>query len=167
MRSRSLAGHRRIPACTETATAERLLAEVRAEAVNADSKASILIAAMGVGLAALAGIRPQQGGPDRWWTVGCCLSAAAFVLLLAALAPRRGRRRRQVQGLSHFGDIRTAASSGRLPQALRWTEQHAEAGLLTALDAVSRIVVIKYRLITAAVACCALALPALAVGAVR
>lgn len=151
----------------ETATAERLLAGVRAETVHADGKASILIAAMGVGLAALAGIRPRQGGADSWWTLGCCLSAAGFVLLLAALAPRRGRRGRKGQGLSHFGDIRAAASTGRLPQALRWTEQHPEAGMLAALEAVSHIVVIKYRLITAAIACCALALPALVVGAVQ
>lgn len=150
----------------ETATAERLLAEVRAEAVHADGKASILIGAMGACVAFLAGVRPQ-GAANGWWTVGCCLSAAGFMLLLAALAPRRGRGAQYRHVLSHFGDIRMAAASGQLPQALRWTEQHPEAGMLLALEAVSHIVVVKYRLITAALACCTIAMPALVLGAVH
>jgi hypothetical protein len=95
------------------------------------------------------------------------LSGAGFILLLAALAPRRGRRGSYRYALSHFGDIRAAAESGQLPQALRWTEQHPEAGVLLALEAVSHIVVVKYRLITAALACCTTALPALILGAVH
>ncbi|MET9318270.1 hypothetical protein ABZX12_41190 [Kribbella sp. NPDC003505] len=39
--------------------------------------------------------------------------------------------------------------------------------MLLALEAVSQIVVVKYRLITAALACCRLAMPALILGAIH
>jgi hypothetical protein len=162
MSASRVAGRRRPPLRSDVA--ERLLAEVRAEAARADTKASVLMAVVGMVLGALAGVRPQfayGSTADRWWIAGCCLTALGLTMLLAAVAPRRGPARRPGLVLSHFGDIRAAAAEARLPDALRWTEDHPDAGVLAAMEAMSRIVAAKYRWLRAAGACLAAAIPTL------
>jgi len=158
-----------------SATAERLLAEVRAEAVRADAKASVLIAALGVVAAALAGIgsrpRAQAAGHSAawlacWWT-GEAMTAVGFATLLAAVAPRRRHVSRPRDLLAHFADISRAAATGRLPQALCWTERHPDLSVMTAMTDVSRIVVVKYRWIRTALCCFAVGMPMLAIAATR
>ncbi|MFE9395178.1 Pycsar system effector family protein [Streptomyces flavidovirens] len=145
-------------------TAERLLAELRVEIGRADTKASVLIGAIGVCAGALlSGAREvtPAGGPG--WTlgglggVGGLAWALAVGFLLFATAPRyRASRWRTGLPLTYFLDIRRAARSGALPDALRGTEDDELAGLVIALGDASGIVAAKHRWIRVGLGCFAL-----------
>jgi pycsar effector protein len=132
--------------------AERLLAELRVEIARADSKASVLIAALGLtsglsgGAAANSGWSPgalPAAGQLLWWAGALALTASLTAFLLA-VAPRYGRRE-WVPGapLTYFGDIRRAAEQGLLPEALAQTDAARKDRLVRALDVNSRIATIK------------------------
>ncbi|MFB6813653.1 Pycsar system effector family protein [Streptomyces sp. NPDC056347] len=137
---------------------DRLLDGLRAEVARADSKASVLVAALGMTAGVLSGWlagstwRPGSlngTGTALWWT-GIGGLAAALVSLLMAVLPRY-HRSTWIPGepLTYFGDIRDAARRGLLPEALDATENSRTAALVTALAETSRIALCKHRWIRA------------------
>ncbi|MFI6153350.1 Pycsar system effector family protein [Kitasatospora sp. NPDC051170] len=125
-----------------------LLAELRTEIARADSKAAILVAALGVivgvlgGLLTSTGWAPQQlsGAAKALLVLGGSGLAVSLVALLLAVLPRFGRSNwRPGRPLAYFGDIRLAAEQGLLTDALADTEEHAAEAVRAALAANSRI----------------------------
>lgn len=138
--------------------AERLLAEVRAEIGRADTKASVLIGALGV----CAGVvlstywsRMPATGFSRPLGVASGLTwALALGFLLFATAPRyRASQWRTGSPLTYFLDIRRAAGSGVLTDALRTTEEEQMSGLVIALHNTSDIIAAKHRWIRTGLVC--------------
>ncbi|MFI5543068.1 Pycsar system effector family protein [Streptomyces sp. NPDC051815] len=134
--------------------AARLLADLRVEVARADSKAALLVGALGMTAGVLGG---QLSGPHRplgalsasglalWWSGTAALFLALVALLLAVL-PRALRSGWQAgTPLAFFGDIRTAEREGRLAEALTDTAQDPGTALRAALAANSRIALRKHQ----------------------
>ncbi|MEK2489252.1 Pycsar system effector family protein [Kitasatospora purpeofusca] len=164
------------PGCAGTRTAERLLTELRDEIGRADTKASILIAAMGMSGGALMSLMAGENGwrpghlsgigAASWWT-GCAGWTAALVCLLLAVLPRYRRHVWAAGGtVSHFQDIRTAALAGELSAALLRTERDPFPALVGALSSNAGIVAAKHRWIRTGLALFGTGVLALTVAAV-
>ncbi|MET9699644.1 Pycsar system effector family protein [Streptomyces sp. NPDC006529] len=148
--------------------AARLLADLRVEIARADSKASLLVGALGMTAgvlsAQLAGRHWQPGllsAPGRvvWWAGAVALAASLPALLLAVLPRSLSTEWRAGVPLSYFGDVRSADRQGRLAEALAATDDDPAAALRAALAANSRIAVRKHQWIrTGLLAFCAGAL---------
>lgn len=134
------------------ALAARLLAEVRAAVARADSKAAVLVAALSLASGLLGVLLANRGwspgqmsvpGQALWWG-GVLSLCTALATLLLAVVPRFPRHR-WVPGspLTYFGDIHDAAARGSLAEALTLTRSEPELALLRALEANSRIALIK------------------------
>ncbi|MEV8016914.1 Pycsar system effector family protein [Streptomyces sp. NPDC086554] len=139
-------------------TAEQLLADLRAEISRADTKASVLIGAVGVCAGAVVSrfwdALPADGAGHFLGVAGGMTWALAFGFLLFATAPRyRASRWRAGRPLTYFLDIRLAASSGLLTEALHGTEEDRLTGLVIALGDTSHIVAAKHRWIRVGLAC--------------
>ncbi|MFB7914126.1 Pycsar system effector family protein [Streptomyces sp. NPDC056061] len=140
------------------ASGDRLLADLRAGVAQADSKASVLVAALGMTAGVLSGRlagstwRPGtlNGPGTALWCTGVGGLAAALVSLLMTVFPRY-RHSIWIVGepLTYFGDVRDAAQRGRLPEALDATESSRTTALVTALAETSRIALRKHRWIRA------------------
>ncbi|WP_237330254.1 Pycsar system effector family protein [Streptomyces sp. BA2] len=135
-------------------TAERLLADLRSEIARADSKASVLVAALGmtagVFTGLLAGRNWQPGtlsaaGAAVWWAGVLAFTSALLALLLAVLPRLRGTTWTAGRPLSYFGDIQQAVREGQLTHALAETERDPLSGLTAALTETSRIAVRKHQ----------------------
>ncbi|MER7843196.1 Pycsar system effector family protein [Kitasatospora sp. NPDC096077] len=130
-----------------------LLAELRAEIARADSKAAVLVAALGVivgvlgGLLTSTGWAPQRlsGAAKALLALGGLGIAVSLVSLLFAVLPRfRHSTWRPGRPLGYFGDIRLAAEQGLLADALADTERLAAEAVRTALAENSLIVSRKH-----------------------
>ncbi|GAA0918159.1 Pycsar system effector family protein [Streptomyces thermoalcalitolerans] len=133
---------------------ERLLTEMRGEIARADSKAAVLVAALGVtaGLFSglLAGRKWDPGtlsapGSTLWWAGVAAHAVSLFALLLAVLPRYRFGAWAPGRPLCYFGDVQQAARAGRLAEALAETERDPTAGLTAALAQASRIAVRKHQ----------------------
>ncbi|WP_062209266.1 Pycsar system effector family protein [Streptomyces sp. NBRC 109706] len=134
--------------------AEQLLAEVRVEIARADSKAALLVAALGLGAGLFGGMTTSgdwspgalpPAGRLSWWlgVVALMVALAAFLL---AVAPRFGSGEWTPEApLTYFGDIHQAAVRGRLREALSATEAAPDRRLVQALEFNSRIASVKLR----------------------
>ncbi|MFG2226056.1 Pycsar system effector family protein [Streptomyces sp. NPDC048644] len=150
-------------------TAERLLAEVRNEIGRADSKASVLIAAIGVCAGAVVSGQWEAallvGAGRVFGGVGSLAWVAAVGFLLFATFPRyRSSRWRTGLPVTYFLDVRLAARTGMLADALRGAEDDQLAGLVTALGDASGIAAAKHRWIRMGLSCFALGAVALVLG---
>nr|WP_129288338.1 Pycsar system effector family protein [Streptomyces sp. GZWMJZ-114] len=138
---------------------------MREEIGRADSKAAVLVGALGITSGTFSAfLAGRSWSPDRlspvpaavWW---CGLGALALSLLalLAAVLPRvRSTGVRPGAPLAWFGDIRQAARHGTLRAALEATEREPLAALLPALTATSAIAERKHQWIrTGLLAFCA------------
>ncbi|MEU3060018.1 Pycsar system effector family protein [Streptomyces subrutilus] len=156
---------------TVSPLAAQLLADLRVEIARADSKASLLVGALGM-TAGLLGTQPAGrrwhpgtlSGPGQvFWWAGVAALATALPALLLAVLPRSLRSGWQAGSpLSYFGDIRSADLQGRLSEALAATDIDPAAALQAALAATSRIAVRKHQWIRAgllAYGCGAVLLP--------
>ncbi|MCX4805112.1 Pycsar system effector family protein [Streptomyces sp. NPDC058682] len=145
----------------EAAAAAQLLADLRVEIARADSKASLLVGALGMA----AGLFTAQLAGQRWrpdalsapgrllWWGGAAALVLALAALLLAVAPRSLTSSwRPGTPLSYFGDIRSAARQDRLAEALTATARDPAAALRTALAVNSRIAVLKHQWIRASLA---------------
>ncbi|NYV73158.1 Pycsar system effector family protein [Streptomyces sp. UH6] len=139
---------------SQAGIAERLLADLRTEIARADTKASVLVAALGITAGAFSGLIAGQkwspsdltgAGAPLWW-VGCVALVVSLISLLSAVWPRY-RRATWTPGhpLSYFGDIQQAARLGLLDDALRETGRDPAAGLSSALAESSRIATRKHQ----------------------
>jgi hypothetical protein len=130
--------------------ARTLLTETREELAKADQKASLLMGALGVALAAFAGaagsaaIRPYSysvPGQILFWS-GCAVAAVSVALFGAAVRPRLGFN--PAGRIHYFGDV---ADGHRTLDEIR-----AELSVtdpvgrdVAQLVALARIVTVKYR----------------------
>ncbi|MFI6964888.1 Pycsar system effector family protein [Streptomyces sp. NPDC050149] len=138
--------------------AVRLLAELRAEIARADSKAAVVVAALGMSSGVVCGVLVGRDWPSGhlsgpgavvWWT-GIGVLATALLFLLMAVVPRyRVSDWAPGAPLTYFGDIQRAVRRNLLPQALAETERLPMAALLSALTEISRIATRKHQWIRA------------------
>lgn len=143
---------------TRAQLCERLLGDLRGEIARADSKASVLVAALGMTAGVFSGLLAGRRwspaslswpGTVVWWAGIVSLALALFALLLAVL-PRYGRRAWEPgRPLSYFGDIQRAVRMDRLDAALADTERDPTAGLVAALTETSGIAARKHQWIRA------------------
>ncbi|MEU7055137.1 Pycsar system effector family protein [Streptomyces sp. NPDC046197] len=137
-----------------TRLCERLLSELRGEIARADSKASVLVAALGMTAGVFSGLLAGRKwtpaalsgvGTVLWWAGAVCLALSLFALLLAVLPRYRSGTWAPGEPLSYFGDIQQAVRQGHLETALADTERHPAAGLTRALTETSRIAARKHQ----------------------
>ncbi|MDI3385775.1 DUF5706 domain-containing protein [Streptomyces sp. B-S-A8] len=130
-----------------------MLADLRAEIGRADSKASVLVAALGLTVGVFSGRLAGSDWSPRelsllgallWWPGVLALALALLAMLLAVLP--RYRRGSWTPGnpLTYFGDIQRAVQAGKLADALDDTTRAPTAALLSALADTSRIAVRKH-----------------------
>ncbi|MGW2580934.1 Pycsar system effector family protein [Streptomyces virginiae] len=134
--------------------ADRLLADLRVEVARADSKAALLVGALGMTVGV---VSAQLSGPHRspgslsgsgtalWWAGAAALSLALLALLLAVLPRSLRSDWRAGSPLAYFGDIRSADRQGRLLEALADTGHDPGSAVRAALAANSRIAVRKHQ----------------------
>ncbi|MEU9142725.1 Pycsar system effector family protein [Streptomyces sp. NPDC048349] len=141
-----------VPPGGEAAT--RLLADLRAEIARADSKASVLVGALGMTAGVISALLAGKGwrpdslstpGTAVWWTGATALALALPALLLAVLPRYRATEWHPGTPLSYFGDIRSAVRQGRLAEALADTDRDPAASLMAALAENSRIAARKHQ----------------------
>ncbi|WP_412077096.1 Pycsar system effector family protein [Streptomyces xanthophaeus] len=147
--------------------ATRLLTDLRAEIARADSKASVLVAALGMTAGVISALLAGKGwqpsslaasGQALWWTGATALALALPALLMAVLPRYSSAEWEPGSPLSYFGDIRSAVRQGRLAEALAETDRDPTASLMAALAENSRIATRKHQWIRAGlVAFCAAA----------
>lgn len=145
------------PPGTPTDTAqlcERLLADLRTEIARADSKASVLVAALGMTAGVFSGLLAGRNwnpgalstfGTVVWGTGAASLVLSLFSLLLAVLPRHRSEPWAPGQPLSYFGDIQRAVRLGHLETALADTQRDPTAALTSALTETSRIAARKHQ----------------------
>ncbi|SOD63245.1 hypothetical protein SAMN06297387_109188 [Streptomyces zhaozhouensis] len=133
--------------------AEQLLNEVRVEIARADSKAALLVAALGLGTGLFGGMVANGGwspgalstlGQVLWW-LGLAALFLALTAFLLAVAPRLPGGWVPGEPLTYFGDIDRAARRGELREALAATGGAPRDRLAKALAANSRIATGKLR----------------------
>lgn len=148
------------PSATPTAgeAATRLLADLRGEIARADSKASVLVGALGMTAGVISALLAGKGwrpdslstpGTAVWWAGTTALALALPALLLAVLPRYRAAEWHPGTPLSYFGDIHSAVRQGRLAEALADTDRDPRASLMAALAENSRIAARKHQWIRA------------------
>lgn len=137
-----------------TQLCERLLADLRTEIARADSKASVLVAALGMTAGVFSGLLAGRNwnpavlttfGTVVWSTGAASLVLSLFSLLLAVLPRYRSEPWAPGQPLSYFGDIQQAVRIGQLEAALADTQRDPTAALTLALTETSRIAARKHQ----------------------
>ncbi|WNM29576.1 DUF5706 domain-containing protein [Streptomyces sp. Li-HN-5-11] len=135
-------------------SAERLLGELRGEIARADTKASVLVAALGLTAGVFTGLVSGRDwspgelsvpGAAVWWGGAASLGLSLAALLLAVLPRYHSGAWASGRPLCYFGDIQQAVREGRLAEALADTDRDPAAALLAALTATSRIAACKHR----------------------
>lgn len=133
---------------------ERLLTDLRTEIARADSKASVLVAALGMTAGVFSGLLAGRGwspsalstaGTALWWSGTLSLTVSLFAMLLAVLPRFRSAPWVPGQPLTYFGDIQQAVRQGCLASALADTEHDPLAGLTVALTEASRLAARKHQ----------------------
>lgn len=134
--------------------ARLLLTESREELTRADGKASLLLAALGIGLSAILGAilagnwtpfdleRPLQG---VWWA-GAFLAGAAVVCLAVAVWPRVTHKSGP-SGVTYFGEAAAFETVAKLTAALKRTETDPVARTVLQLHVIARRADHKYAFI--------------------
>lgn len=157
---------------TATLYAASLLAECREEVDRADKKASILLAATGVGIGALlAGLIAGKWSPFQlkdaiqwlWWT-GVAATAGGLWYLACAVYPRTRRRGvDKPESVAYFGDVLAFPTTAELTSAIAHSSEVSLTRLADQVRQVSLIVDRKYAyirramwLLFSAAICCAL-----------
>ncbi|MFF3622156.1 Pycsar system effector family protein [Streptomyces sp. NPDC002467] len=134
--------------------ATRLLTDLRVEIARADTKAALLLGALGMTTGVVSG---PVSGPARtpgalsgpaailWWAGAAALALALLALLLAVL-PRSLRSAWQAGSpLAYFGDVHSADRQGHLDEALTDTGHAPGSAVRAALAANSLIAVRKHQ----------------------
>ena len=131
--------------------AKALLVESREELTRADGKASLLLAALGVGLSAiLAAILAGDWSPFSlpepyqaiWWAGAFC-AGVSLISLGLAVWPKISHRTIS-RGVTYFGDIARYKTAAELRSALKRTETDPVERTVTQLHVIARRAVEKY-----------------------
>jgi hypothetical protein len=134
--------------------AKVLLSESREELTRADGKASLLLAALGIGISAiLAAILAGDWSPFKlaepyqgcWWA-GSFFAGVSFGCLCLAVYPRvtHGSASR---GVTYFGDVAGLQTVNELRSALKRSQTALAERSVTQLHVIARIADRKYRFI--------------------
>lgn len=141
---------------TGATVAARLLSDLHTEIGRADSKAAVLVAALGMTAGVFTGLLAGKDwapgslgrpGLALWWAGTAALAVSLLALLLAVLPRYRTDGWAPGDPLSYFADIRRAAGAGEaeLVRALAATERDPLHGMARALTGTSRIAAVKHR----------------------
>lgn len=148
----------------DTSAEEAMLTEARVEVSYADHKASMVLAALGVGFGALIGgllagdwTPSDQGSGEFAWWIGVAFAAAAVTCAAAAVWPRY-RKAASSEHISFWGDVASMESFERLVERLDRKPVSPQQRTRSQLWALSRIVAVKYGFIRAAFVMAALAM---------
>lgn len=149
---------------------EMMLAEARTEVSSADQKASIILAALGIGFGVVLGgllagdWTPSDQGAGEWaWWVSAALALLSVVVAAAAVWPRYSKR---ASGVIHYwGDVARLSSAEDLSKELNTTPPIQRQRTLDQLWHLSRIVVAKYTFIRVALIAAGLAVVACLISA--
>ena len=140
------------------AMAQQMLDEARADVVHADQKASVLLAALGVGFGAVLAGQLSAGwdsgsltfaGQLLWW-MGVASAALAVAASALAVWPRYRLERSPKYGVTYWGHVAAFADPKRLEQVLRNQEVSSLARTSHQLWMLARVVLRKYRYVKAA-----------------
>lgn len=133
------------------ANEEAMLAEARTEVSYADHKASMVLAALGIGFGAVLGgllagdWKPSNQGGGEWaWWLGATLAVGAITASAAAVWPR-WRLGQQEEGVYYWGQVARLKSYDEMCERLNEKEEHAGDRTRHQLWELSRIVATKYR----------------------
>lgn len=143
---------------TTLGMAQQMLEEARADVTHADQKASVLLAALGIGFGAVLGgqlssnwdsSRLTTFGQVLWWlgVVAAVLSVAAAAL---AVWPRYKLDDRPTYGITYWGHAASFDDPKQLRAALDAQEVSSTARTSHQLWSLSRVVLRKYRYVRAA-----------------
>ncbi|WP_136709318.1 Pycsar system effector family protein [Agromyces sp. H66] len=152
------------------AVAKAMLAESRAEVVQADQKASMLLAALGIGFGLvlsgqLAGdwdpSRLSVAGESAWW-VGAAFAAASVVVAAAAVWPRYHADDLE-SGIAYWGHAASFDSAEEFKRAFTSRAMSSSDRINHQLWHLARLVNKKYSLVRWAMRLAAAAAAAIAV----
>ena len=158
-----------------TVVETQMLEETREDARSADQKASVLLAAFGIGFGALLasqlqadGWRPTLLSPagGALYTLGLVLAGVAVAAASGALWPRYQLDVSPRHGISYWGHVAAFKSLADLDDALSRTPSRDTLRTRHQLWQLSRLVLKKYRLIRASLCTAALATALLVVATV-
>lgn len=130
----------------------QMLAEARTDVAQADQKASILLAALGVGFGAVLGGQLAGGfdsadlsplGEVVWW-LGVGLATASIVCAALAVWPRYRTDDHPQYGITYWGHIAAFDSLAELEAAMAG-QQNTARRTTHQLWRLSRVVLVKYR----------------------
>lgn len=148
-----------------------MLTEARVEVSYADHKASMVLAALGIGFGTLIGgllagdWKPaDQGDGEVAWWIGLVLALAAVSCAAAAVWPRYPRKGQSV-GVYFWGDVASMKSFDEFAKRLDKSPPSLGDRTRSQLWALSRIVATKYSLIRGAFVGAALAVLSFAISA--
>jgi hypothetical protein len=152
--------------------AKLLLSETREELTRADGKASLLLAALGIGLSAILGAilagswtpfvlrRPYEA---IWWVGSACAGASLLCLCLAIFPKLKHKSGTGV--ITYFGDVAKLKTVGELTAALKKSVTDPPERTVVQLHVLARLAKRKYRFIAGGLIALGLAI-ALTLGAV-
>lgn len=141
-----------------SALIQQLLLEARADVVQADQKASVLLAGLGIGFGAVIGgemagdFDPGQlpvAGGILWWA-GCLTAAGAVWAAAAAVWPRYKLDDAPTHGVSYWGHAAAYEAVADLQKAFRERDHDDFDRHSHQLFRLSKVVLTKYRWIRSA-----------------
>jgi len=138
--------------------AQRMLEEAREDVKHADQKASVLLAALGIGFGAVVGGQLTAGwdssslsacGQVVWWS-GVVVAILAVAVSALAVWPRYKLDDRPKYGVTYWGHAAAFEDPHQLQAALDEQEVTSMARVSHQLWSLSRVVLKKYRFVRAA-----------------
>ena len=144
-----------------SATTAQMLSEAREDVTRADQKASVLLAALGIGFAAVLGgqlaghfdsSKLSPYGQIFWWA-GVIAAVASVVLAAISLWPRYKLNDRPEHGITYWGHIAAFKTLQEFEASLEDQGPATNARGRHQLWRLSRLVLLKYRLLRASIIC--------------
>lgn len=138
--------------------AQQMLSEARDDVKHADQKASLILAALGIGFGAVLGGQLAGDfdsgnfsivGQVVWW-VGIVLAIAAVSLAVLAVWPRYTLDDRPQYGITYWGHVAAFKTLGDFEEALDDADVSSRRRTNHQLWRLSRLVLLKYRFVRAA-----------------
>lgn len=135
-----------------------MLIEARDDVKHADQKASVLLAALGIGYSAILGGQLSGNwdsdslscvGQVAWW-VGVVLAGFSVIAAALAIWPRYRIDAAPKYGITYWGHVAGFEDAGALRKSLETTKADPMERVTDQLWRLSRIVLLKYRYVRAA-----------------
>jgi len=135
-----------------------MLAEARDDVTHADQKASVILAALGIGFGAVLGGQLagsfdsgelSASGQVVWW-VGALLAGGSVSLAALAVWPRYQLDDSPQHGMTYWGHVASFRELSDFEDALEEADTKSERRTTHQLWRLSRLVLLKYRLVRGA-----------------